>query len=81
MDDFLTTVQKRFVIGDGPMGTMLFSRLGNKYQTVEEFNLYNPKEVVRLQKEYFVGGAILLGAITFCANSFFLSGSGVLKKL
>jgi len=81
MDDFLSTVQERFVIGDGPMGTMLFSRLGNRYQTVEEFNLYNPEEVVRLHKEYLEAGAMLLGASTFSANRIRLSRSNVLNKL
>ncbi|MBA7560934.1 Bifunctional homocysteine S-methyltransferase/5,10-methylenetetrahydrofolate reductase [subsurface metagenome] len=81
MDNFLSTVQKRFIIGDGPMGTMLFSRLGNSYETVEEFNLYKPKEVVRLHKDYIEAGAMLLGASTFSANRIRLSRSGVLNKL
>ncbi|MFC1541610.1 homocysteine S-methyltransferase family protein [Candidatus Latescibacterota bacterium] len=81
MDDFLTTVKKRFVIGDGPMGSMLFTRFGDKYQFLEEFNLYNPKDVSRLHKDYIEAGSVLLGASTFNANRIRLSQSNVLNKL
>lgn len=81
MDDFLSTLQRRFVISDGPMGTMLFSRLGNKYGTVEEFSLHEPEEVVRLHREYIEAGAELLGASTFSANRIRLGHSSLLTEL
>ena len=81
MDDFLSTVQERFVIGDGPMGTMLFSRLGSRHQWVEEFSLYEPQEVVRLHKEYIEAGSMLLATSTFSANRIRLKHSNVLNKL
>ncbi len=81
MDDFLTTVRERIVVGDGPMGTMLMGRLGSRYQVVEEFSLYEPDEVVRLHREYVEAGAELLGTSTFNANRIRLSRSRVLDKL
>ncbi|MFC1551314.1 homocysteine S-methyltransferase family protein [Candidatus Latescibacterota bacterium] len=81
MDDFLASVQKRSVIGDGPMGTMLFSRFGNKYQFIEEFNLYKSKEVFRLHRDYIEAGSKLLGASTYNANRIRLGQSPVLNKL
>lgn len=81
MDDFLTTVRERIVVGDGPMGTMLMGRLGSRYQVVEEFSLYEPDEVVRLHREYVEAGAELLGTSTFNANRIRLGRSRVLDKL
>ena len=81
MDDFLATVRERFVIGDGPMGTMLLSRLGSRHQWVEEFSLYEPQEVVRLHKEYIEAGSMLLATSTFSANRIRLGESEVLDKL
>jgi len=68
VDGFLNTVRRRCIIGDGPMGTMLLARLGNRYETIEEFSLRLPDEVVRLHREYVDAGAQLLGASTFGAN-------------
>jgi len=81
MDDFLTTVRQRIVVGDGPMGTMLLGRLGSRHQVVEEFSLYEPDEVVRLHREYVEAGAELLGTSTFNANRIRLGRSRVLDKL
>ncbi len=81
MDDFLTSVRKQPVIGDGPMGTMLFSRFGHEYHFVEEYNLYKPTEVVRLHKDYVDAGAMILGASTYNANRIRLKDNQALDKL
>lgn len=81
MEDFLSTVRERFVIGDGPMGTMLLGRHGNKYGTPEEFSIYEPEEVMQLHREYLEAGAELLGTNTFSANRVKLSRSKALDRL
>jgi 5-methyltetrahydrofolate--homocysteine methyltransferase len=81
MEDFLSTIRERFVIGDGPMGTMLLGRHGNKYGTPEEFSVYEPEEVVRLHREYLEAGAEVLGANTLNANRVKLSRSKALDRL
>lgn len=81
MDDLLSTLRKRYIVGDGPMGTMLFSRLGGRHETVEDFSLHEPEEVVRLHRDYLDAGAQLLGASTFSANRIRLSRSRVLAQL
>lgn len=81
MDDFLATLRERFVIGDGPMGTMLISRLGNRHQWIEEFSLCEPREVVKLHKEYIEAGSMLLATSTFSANRIRLGDSEALDKL
>ena len=63
------------------MGTMLFNRRGNRYETVEQFSLHEPDQVVRLHREYVEAGAELLGASTFSANRVRLSHSKALGEL
>lgn len=81
MDDLLTALGNRPIIGDGPMGTMLLSRLGSRHQTVEEFSLHEPDEVVRLHRDYLQAGSQLLGASTFSANRVRLGHTGLLPQL
>ena len=81
MNNFLSTIRERPVIGDGPMGTMLFSRLGHQYQFIEEYNLYKPADVVQLHKDYVDAGAMILGASTYNANRIRLERSDALNKL
>lgn len=81
MDDFLSALRRSPIIGDGPMGTMLFSRLGSRYETVEEFNLHDPREVRRLHRDYIEAGSQMLGASTFSANRVRLGRTSVLAQL
>ncbi|MFC1526144.1 homocysteine S-methyltransferase family protein [Candidatus Latescibacterota bacterium] len=81
MDDLLSTLRERSIIGDGPMGTMLFSRFGSKYETVEEFSLREPDEVVRLHRDYVEAGSQWVGTSTFSANRIRLSHTGILPEL
>jgi len=81
VEDLLTTLQRRFIIGDGPMGTMLLGRRGSRYETIEEFSLHEPDEVVRLHRDYVEAGSEILGASTFSANRIRLAHTGVLAHL
>lgn len=81
MEDLLSNLRERVIIGDGPMGTMLFSRFGSKYETVEEFSLRDPDEVVRLHRDYVEAGSQWLGTSTFSANRIRLSHTRLLPEL
>ena len=81
MEDLLSALRQRAIIGDGPMGTMLFSRLGSRYETVEEFSLRDPDEVVRLHRDYVEAGSQWLGTSTFSANRVRLGHSDLLPQL
>jgi 5-methyltetrahydrofolate--homocysteine methyltransferase len=81
MKDFLTAVNERFLVGDGSMGILLFTRLGSKYRTTEEFNLYQPEDVLQLHREYLDAEAEVLTTNTFTANRAKLAQSGLTDKL
>lgn len=81
MTDFLAAVKKRFLVGDGSMGIMLFTRLGSKYRTTEEFNLHQPEDVLQLHQDYLDAGAEVLTTNTFSANRVKLAQSGLTDKL
>ena len=79
--DFLTTIRGGFVLGDGPLGTMLMARHGSRYKTVEEFTLYRPEDVLRLHKDYVEAGAQIVGTNTFSANRVKLTQAGLADRL
>jgi 5-methyltetrahydrofolate--homocysteine methyltransferase len=81
MKDFIVTIRQRPIVGDGPMGITLFSRLGQKYGTSEEFNLHDPKAVLHLHREYLDAGCEVVGANTFSANRVKLARGKALDRL
>ena len=68
MADLLSALRERILIGDGSIGQTLFSRLGRKYGTSEEFNLHEPNGVLQLHRDYVDSGADLITTNTFTAN-------------
>jgi methionine synthase I (cobalamin-dependent) len=81
MKDFLATIKQRPVIGDGSVGIALFTRLGYKFKTSEEFNLYQPEGVIRLHRDYVEAGAEIITTNTFSANRVKLAAAGLSGKL
>jgi homocysteine S-methyltransferase len=68
MHRLMAALDERVVIGDGAMGTMIYSRgfpLGKCY---EELNLSNPRLIKVIHKEYVEAGAELIETNTFQAN-------------
>lgn len=81
MNDLLSVLRGRVVIGDGSIGQTLFTRLGKLYGTSEEFNLHNADGVRRLHVDYADAGAELLTSNTFTANRLAFAHSGLEDRL
>lgn len=81
MDDLLSTLHERAVVGDGSIGATLFSRLGKKHATSEEFNLHEPDGVIALHRDYVDAGAELITTNTFSANRISFARQGLLDRL
>lgn len=67
---FLTALESRIVIGDGAMGTYIYTKgipLGRCY---DELNLTNPHLIRKIHKEYVEAGAELIETNTFSANRY-----------
>lgn len=81
MNDLLTTLRERVVIGDGSIGAALFARLGREFGTSEEFNLHRPEGVIALHRDYAEAGAELITTNTFTANRFALNRSDLADQV
>ena len=81
MQDLLTTLRERVVVGDGSVGGELFSRLGKEFGTSEEFNLHRPEGVVALHRDYVDAGAELITTNTFTANRIAFGRSGLADQV
>jgi len=81
MEDLLSALRERVVIGDGSIGATLFARLGRTYDTSEEFNLYEPEGVLALHRDYVDAGAELITTNTFTANRIAFGRSGLADRV
>ena len=81
MHDLLQTLQERFVIGDGSIGQALFTRLGKKFGTSEEFNLHEPEGVMALHRDYIDSGADLITTNTFSVNRIAYGRTGLADRV
>jgi len=74
--DFLHTIQKKVLIGDGAMGTMLY-KLGLGYdESPELWMLAHPNELKSVHFSYLEAGAQIIQTNTFGANRIKLSEYG-----
>ncbi len=74
---FLQRLSRGLLIGDGAMGTLLYSRgvpLGHSF---EALNLSRPEQVLAVHREYAAAGAQLLESNTFAANRLALRPLGL----
>ncbi len=74
---FLQRLSRGLLIGDGAMGTLLYSRgvpLGHSF---EALNLSRPEQVLAVHREYIAAGAQLLESNTFAANRLALRPLGL----
>ncbi|HLG43197.1 MAG TPA: bifunctional homocysteine S-methyltransferase/methylenetetrahydrofolate reductase [Planctomycetota bacterium] len=68
----LTALESRVVVGDGAMGTLIYSR-GIPYRVCfEELNLSNPRLIKRIHEDYLKAGAEFHETNTFKANRLYL---------
>ncbi|KKI93587.1 homocysteine methyltransferase [Bacillus sp. SA1-12] len=72
---FLEDLQKKILIGDGAMGTMLYSHGVDR--CFEELNLSKPEDVLRVHQAYIQAGANVIQTNTYGANDIKLSRYGL----
>lgn len=79
--DFLEELEKRVILFDGAMGTMLYNRGIFINQCFENVNLSVPRFVREIHTAYAKAGADVLETNTFGANRFKLSKHGLEDSL
>jgi len=75
--NLLETLEKKTILADGAMGTMLHARGIGFDSCFDELNLTNPAAVAEVHREYIEAGAELVITNTFGANRFKLSKHGL----
>ncbi len=74
---FLEELGRRLIIGDGAMGTLLYSRGVRLDTNFEYLNLSAPELVGQVHAEYLAAGSRLIETNTFGANAPRLAGFGL----
>jgi homocysteine S-methyltransferase len=74
---FFKLLAERVVVGDGAMGTLLYSRGLTPDTPCERLNLADPDLIYLVHREYVEAGADLIETNTFRANSLFLAPLGL----
>lgn len=70
---FLECIQQNIIVGDGAMGTMLYSRGIPTSHCFEELNISRPALVQEIHREYIAAGAQAIETNSFAANRFKLA--------
>ncbi|PLX84268.1 MAG: bifunctional homocysteine S-methyltransferase/methylenetetrahydrofolate reductase [Desulfuromonas sp.] len=78
---FLERLAAEVLVGDGAMGTLLYSRGVPLEANFEHLNLVGPEQVRRVHEDYLRAGAQVLETNTFGASSLRLSTIGLEKKV
>ena len=79
--NFLELIQEQVIVGDGAIGTMLYSKGVGLDANFEHLNLVRPSLVAELHREYLAAGARLIETNTFGANRTRLAPIGLEKKI
>jgi len=79
--EFRRSLERRALVADGAMGTMLYSRGVFINRCYDELNLSQPSLVRDIHAEYVRAGAEILETNTFGANRMRLAGYGLADKL
>lgn len=79
--NFLEHIKERVIVGDGAIGTMLYSKGVGLDANFEHLNLVRPSLVAELHREYLSAGARVIETNTFGANRTRLAPIGLEKKL
>lgn len=69
------------MVGDGAMGTYLYSKGFSFEKSFDELNLTNPDVIKRIHQEYLSAGSELIETNTYTANRFRLENFNLEKKL
>lgn len=79
--EFLQRLRETVIVGDGAMGTQLYSRGVPADSCFERLNLIQPDLVVSVHEAYVQAGAQLLETNTFTANGVRLGGVGLDRQV
>lgn len=79
--NFLEELERRVILFDGAMGTMLYSRGVFINQCFDNINLSNPRLIKEIHTAYANAGADVLQTNTFGANRFKLTKHGLTDSL
>lgn len=77
--DFLTELSKRILVGDGAMGTILYSH--GVDQCFEELNITHPEQILRVHEAYIEAGADVIQTNTYGANYIKLARYGLEEQV
>jgi homocysteine S-methyltransferase len=77
MEGFLDALDRRVLVCDGAMGTMLYARGVFLNRCFDELNLSQPDLVAGVHRDYLRAGADVIETNTFGANRFKLSNFGL----
>lgn len=77
--NLLQTLEKRIVVADGAMGTLLYAQ-GIK-SCFEELNITQPEQVEKIHLAYLKAGAEVIQTNTYAANYIKLSRYGLEDKV
>jgi homocysteine S-methyltransferase len=78
---FLDSLERQVMVGDGAMGTLLYSRGMSLELPFEFLNVSDPLLITLIHREYVEAGAGLLETNTFRANRPCLAAKGLEKKV
>ncbi len=78
---FLAALERRVLLGDGAMGTLLRDRGVPASACLDEQNVSNPDLVLAVHREYLTAGAEIIETNTFGANRARLRSFGLAEKV
>ncbi|WP_078428510.1 bifunctional homocysteine S-methyltransferase/methylenetetrahydrofolate reductase [Alkalihalobacterium alkalinitrilicum] len=78
--DFLDALKERILIGDGAIGTLLYSK-GITESCFEHLNITAEDKVYEVHEEYLQAGANVIQTNTYAANSIKLANYGLEQKV
>jgi homocysteine S-methyltransferase len=81
LPDFRSELERRVLVCDGAMGTMLYSRGIFLNQSFDELNLKQPDLVAEVHQAYIRAGADVIETNTFGANRVKLSAFGLADRV
>ena len=79
--EFIDLVQKKILVGDGAMGTMLYQKGVFINACFDEMNLIRPDLVEDIHKQYIKAGADFIETNTYGANPIKLAGFGLSDQI
>ena len=78
---FLAAIDRRTLLADGAMGTLLHERGVPSSACLDELNLSNPELVLSIHREYITAGSEIIETNTFGANRQRLRSFGLAEKV